>query len=143
MVRGARSNTDDGRRPSTFAEDERANIGLENSARRGDDDRMPVVDVGIGVGYLRKALESKGLSRACLFDGRGKPGDEESGSNGGKRDGAGRFVPTPFNEEADTEAGGRVGSSFVAPSIFLTGDEDMMEERKIQGAILRGITMMN
>jgi hypothetical protein len=57
-----------------------------------------VLEVGTGVGYLRNAFEV-----ACLFAGRGKPGEEESGSNAGSNDGAGRFTPA-------TDMEGRVGS---------------------------------
>lgn len=49
---------------------------------------MPVLEVGAGVGYFRKALEP-----ACRFDGRGSPGDEESGSNAGRSEGAERLTP--------------------------------------------------
>ena len=74
---------------------------------------MPVLDVGMGVGYFRKALDV-----ACRFEGRGRPGDEDKGSssNGGSSDGAGRLMPA-------TE--GRVGSiplvNFVAD-----GDESIL-----------------
>jgi len=49
---------------------------------------MPVLEVGTGVGYLEKALAT-----ACRFIGRGRPGDEERGSNAGSREGAGRLTP--------------------------------------------------
>jgi hypothetical protein len=49
---------------------------------------MPVLDVGTGVGYFRNALEF-----ACRLEGRGRPGEDDRGSNGGSSDGAGRFVP--------------------------------------------------
>lgn len=55
---------------------------------------MPVLEVGIGVGYLRKAFDV-----ACRFMGRGKPGDEESGSNGGSKVGAGRLTPAVDGSE--------------------------------------------
>jgi hypothetical protein len=67
--------------------------GLEPK-RGGDEDRMPVVEVGIGVGYLPWAFSrSSGGEWALLLEGRGKPGEEENGSNAGSRLGAGRFTP--------------------------------------------------
>jgi len=76
---------------------------------------MPVVDVGIGVGYFwYAASRSEGEERACLFEGRGKPGDEENGSNAGSSDGAGRFTP---------EIGGKLGWEFI-----LLGEESIMAE---------------
>jgi hypothetical protein len=62
--------------------------------RGGLEERMPVLEVGTGVGYLRKAFEV-----ACRFVGRGKPGDEESGSNAGRSEGAGRFTPAVIGSE--------------------------------------------
>lgn len=53
-----------------------------------------MLEVGIGVGYLRKALDV-----ACRFMGRGKPGDEDSGSNAGSRDGAGLLTPAVVGSE--------------------------------------------
>lgn len=48
-----------------------------------------------GVGYLRRApwVLPTEPARACLLSGRGKPGEEDSGSNGGRRLGAGRLTP--------------------------------------------------
>jgi hypothetical protein len=57
--------------------------------RGGEEDRIPVVEVGIGVGYLAyTASRSDGEERAFLV-GRGSPGEELNGSNAGKR----RFTP--------------------------------------------------
>lgn len=79
--------------------------------RGGLDDRMPVLEVGMGVGYFRKALDV-----ACRFEGRGRPGDEDKGSNGGSSDGAGRLMPA---------TDGRVGS--IPPRVFIAdGDESML-----------------
>jgi len=36
---------------------------------------------------------TKALVPACRFAGRGKPGDDERGSNGGSSEGAGRLTP--------------------------------------------------
>lgn len=118
--KGARSDTVDCERPSP---------GLEDWTRGGEDDKIPVLDVGMGVGYLRNALDSMNLSRFCLLAGRGNPGEDESGSNGGSKEGAGRFIPAMLDEEEEStaEAGGSVGSSAVATPILFTGDEVMMK----------------
>ena len=50
---------------------------------------MPVLDVGTGVGYLC----APELPVFWRLMGRGRPGDEDSGSNGGSRAGAARLVP--------------------------------------------------
>jgi hypothetical protein len=63
----------------------RAGLG---PTRGGLEERMPVLDVGAGVGYVRKAL-----AVACLLFGRGRPGDEDKGSNGGSSEAACRFTP--------------------------------------------------
>ena len=68
-----------------------------------------MLEVGTGVGYLRKAWEL-----ACRFEGRGKPGEEESGSNAGRRAAAGRFLPATV---------GRVGSR----ALVADGEESMSE----------------
>lgn len=62
--------------------------------RGGLEERMPVLDVGAGVGYLKKAD-----AVACRFDGLGRPGDEERGSNAGSKEGAGRFTPWRVGSE--------------------------------------------
>jgi hypothetical protein len=49
---------------------------------------MPVLEVGTGVGYFKKASPV-----ACLLSGLGRQGEEESGSKAGSNDGAGRLVP--------------------------------------------------
>ncbi len=59
-------------------------------ARGGDEDIIPVVEVGIGVGYFVYAAADL-VGEHILFDGRGKPGEEDNGSKAGSRDGAGRF----------------------------------------------------
>jgi hypothetical protein len=60
----------------------------------GEDERTPVVEVGIGVGYFWIACSrSEGEDRACLFDGLGRPGEDENGSKAGNNVGAGRFTP--------------------------------------------------
>ena len=50
----------------------------------GDDGRMPVEDVGTGVGYC---LTSSRRSSNLRLVGRGRPGEEERGSNAGSSDG--------------------------------------------------------
>ena len=80
----------------TRSEGFRERFGL----RRGELERIPVLDVGTGVGYLRCAS----WPTFWRFIGRGRAGDEERGSNGGNRDGAGLFVPAR-EEEEDVELG--------------------------------------
>lgn len=87
----------------------------------GDEERIPVLDVGTGVGYLRWAFAPV----ACRFAGRGRPGDEESGSKGGRRVGAGRFVPAV----AAAAGGGSVGS------VCLGGDESIMTPGACHGEL--------
>lgn len=71
-------------------------------------------------------------SRACFLKGRGKPGDDERGSNGGSKAVAGLFLPAMLEmEEAD--AGGSVGSSALALSIFLMGEEFIDGKKAYQG----------
>ena len=85
--------------------------------RGGEEDRIPVVEVGTGVGYFWKAFSrSKGEYRACLLDGRGSPGEEE-GSNAGRSDGAGRFTPA-------VEAGG----FWPLRALILLGEESMITD---------------
>lgn len=78
----------------------------------GEDERMPVLEVGTGVGYFRYAS----LAVAWRLAGRGRPGDEESGSKGGRSVGGGRLVP------AAGAAGGSVGSGRFG------GDESIASE---------------
>lgn len=59
----------------------------------GDEDRMPVAEVGTGVGYLCCASRWEGEETACRFVDRGRPGEEDRGSKAGSRDGAGRLAP--------------------------------------------------
>lgn len=85
---------------------------------------MPVLDVGSGVGYLRKRFEPTGPSMACLLLGRGSPGEEESGSKGGRSEGAGRLVPAMLDGEEPDATGGSVGST--SSMFLLCGDEFMV-----------------
>lgn len=91
--------------------------------RGGDDDRIPVLDDGIGVGYLRWAFPLAGPPRACRLTGRGKPGEDDRGSNGGSSVGAGRLTP-PM---ADGPAGGSDSAAFFDgdESIAGGGSQDM------------------
>ena len=66
--------------------------------RGGDEDIIPVVDVGIGDGRptivypLYGPCSTVSVWEQNLFAGRAKlPGDEDNGSKAGRRDGAGRF----------------------------------------------------
>jgi len=79
---------------------------------------IPVVDVGIGVGYLWfAASRSEGEDR-FLFNGLGRPGDEEKGSKAGSSVGAGRFTP---------DVDGRLGWAFI-----LLGDESIISDKKLK-----------
>lgn len=52
------------------------------------------MDEGMGVGYFSYAASCwLGEHTACLFDARGKPGEEEYGSKAGSREGALRLTP--------------------------------------------------
>lgn len=69
-------------------------------SRRGELDRMPVLDVGmLGVGYRRWGAEPTFWRLA----GRGRPGDDD-GSKGGSSEGAGRFSGDVDEAEAEAEA---------------------------------------
>jgi hypothetical protein len=78
----------------------------------GDEDKIPVVEDGIGVGYFRYAPSCSSEEKACRFEARGKPGEEENGSNAGRREGTFRL------------AGTIEGSADASSS--LTGDDSMM-----------------
>ena len=78
----------------------------------GEEDIIPVEEVGTGVGYFwLEGTFSDGKTRAWRFAGRGKPGEEENGSNGGNNDGvgAGRFTPAT----GDTGPVARFGVDFI------------------------------
>lgn len=79
---------------SEAVESDRCIVGRALTRPGGEDDMMPVLDVGTGVGYLVKAfwLLMPAAPRGFLIR-RGRPGEEERGSNAGRRDGAGRFTP--------------------------------------------------
>lgn len=85
--------------------------------RGGEDERIPVLEVGIGVGYLTKEAGPLGLSRAILFNGLGRPGDDE-GSKGGSKVGAGRFL-----DPSSPETGGKEGSPDAISLADFTGEE--------------------
>jgi hypothetical protein len=78
----------------------RCRPGLGSGMRGGDEERIPVVDVGIGVGYFRYAASRcDGDNTACLLDGRGRAG-EDRGSKAGSSEGAGRLTPAVAGEDA-------------------------------------------
>jgi hypothetical protein len=82
---GARSDTEDW---------VRCRPGLPFCKGGGEEDRIPVVDVGTGVGYFLYAASCcEGEPSACLFEGRGRAGEEEKGSKAGSSEGAGRLTP--------------------------------------------------
>lgn len=88
VERGARSETADCVRCIGGRRNERA-CG-------GEEDMIPVEEVGTGVGYFwSEATFSESETRTWRLAGRGKPGEEENGSNGGSNDGVGaeRFTP--------------------------------------------------
>jgi hypothetical protein len=79
----------------------RSRPGLGSGIRGGDEERIPVVDVGIGVGYSRYAVSRcDGDNIACLLEGRGKTGEEDRGSKAGSSEGAGRLTPAVGGEDA-------------------------------------------
>lgn len=95
------------------------------AGRGGEEEMIPVVEVGTGVGYLAY-MESRpeGEKRACRFEGRGKPGEEEdSGSNAGSREGAGRF----FVPAKDGNAGWE---------LVLLGEESIMTDIYCKSRVL-------
>lgn len=73
---------------------------------------MPVVEVGIGVGYLIEADPRPEGDPRALLSGRGKAGEEDNGSNAGSSDGAGRLTPA---------TGGKLRWEFI-----LLGEESIM-----------------
>ena len=73
---------------------------------------MPVVEVGMGVGYLLEADPRAEGDARILLRGRGKTGEEDNGSKAGKRVGAGRFTPA---------TGGKLRWEFI-----LLGDESII-----------------
>jgi hypothetical protein len=116
----------------------------------GELERIPVLDVGTGVGYLRRAwwllLEMPLLPPPTLIpflpvmpspcawlskpvfwrlSGRGSPGDEESGSNGGRRDGAGRLEPAMEEDGERHGFGSGSCGSVVLDACFGCGVEAM------------------
>lgn len=97
--------------------------------RGGDDDKMPVLEVGTGVGYLANADGPRPGSRACLLEGLGSPGEDDRGSNGGSREDADRFTPALLGKD-EVDAGGSEGSSAMGASMFLTGEDDMMKDER-------------
>ncbi|TFB01397.1 hypothetical protein CCMA1212_006990 [Trichoderma ghanense] len=60
---------------------------------------MPVLDVGTGVGYRRWAPVPEPVPTFWRLDGRGRPGEDERGSKGGSRDGAGRLRGEPDDDD--------------------------------------------
>ena len=96
----------------------RVRPGLEERPRGGEDERIPVLDVGIGVGYLKREFDPIDSPGAFLLVGRGRPGDEDRGSNGGSSEGAGRLVPAILEGE-ETSAGGGGGSASSGSSCMV------------------------
>lgn len=88
---------------------------------RGGEERIPVLEVGMGVGYFVKETGPSGPLRAPRFEGLGRPGEEE-GSKGGSKEGAGRFLGP---SRLDEEIGGRAGSVNPVSSVDFTGEELM------------------
>lgn len=93
----------------------------------GELERMPVLDVGTGVGYFKWARPV-----FWRLAGRGRPGDEERGSKGGRRDGAGRLVPAM---EGETEDGGGMAGSVGSIDSCLCGEESMMSSGRRLGEV--------
>jgi len=86
----------------------------DDSSCGGEEGMIPVEDVGTGVGYFwLAAVCSIGETRAWRFTGRGRPGEEENGSNAGSNEGAGagRFTPAT----GDTRTFARLGVDSIVP----------------------------
>lgn len=116
----SREGTADRGARSEAADCARAKIAPEGWTRGGEE-RIPVLEVGMGVGYLIKEIGPSGPLRAPRFKGLGRPGEEDS-SKGGSKEGAGRFrVPC----RPDEEIGGREGSLNPVSSTDFTGEELM------------------
>jgi hypothetical protein len=91
-----------GRADKGSRSDAAVDVRTKGGRRTGELDRIPVLEVGMGVGYLRRALRLPlplPLPVFWRFSGRGRPGDDESGSNAGSREGADRFCPAAGGEE--------------------------------------------
>lgn len=85
--------------------------------RGGDDDKIPVVEVGTGVGYFSYATSRReGENSVCLFDGLGRPG-EEKGSKAGSSDGAGRLTPAAAGNVGDRSL--LLGNKSIVPEVKL------------------------
>lgn len=115
----------------------RSEVVRARPGRRGGElDRMPVLEVGTGVGYLSCAFP------VCWrFNGRGRAGEEERGSNGGSNEGAGRFVPAKVEDEEERAApdvvGGSVGSLATGAAVR-GGDESIMNKKKTGILVIKG-----
>lgn len=100
----------------------RSEVVRARPGRRGGElERMPVDEVGTGVGYLRCAFPV-----FWRFNGRGRAGEEERGSNAGSNDGAGRLVPAMIEVKeraADADVDGSAGSPRAAADAVRGGDE--------------------
>jgi hypothetical protein len=97
---------------------------------------MPVLEVGIGVGYLKKGVGPLGPLRACRFNGLGRPG-EEDGSKGGSKEGAGRLALSILGEQT----GGREGSPAPSSSVDLMGEELilMLDDQRHSSSSNKGV----
>jgi hypothetical protein len=95
--------------------------------RSGELDMMPVLEVGTGVGYL----VDPPLPVFWRLRGRGKPGDDERGSNGGSRDAAGRLLPVvgALGRDLDGEEKMGMGSEGSSDACFGLGRESMVKTR--------------
>lgn len=98
----------------------RTKAAPEGWTREGEE-RIPVLEVGMGVGYFIKETGPSGPLRAPRFEGLGRPGEEE-GSKGGSKEVAGRFLAP---SRLDEEIGGRDGSLRLVSSTDFTGEELM------------------
>lgn len=96
--------------------------------RSGELDNIPVLDVGMGVGYRRLAS----MPMFWRLIGRGSPGEEDRGSKGGSKEGAGRFVPA--SEEAEPEGIGSWGS-FADEPIGLGEPNGMIRDEWVKSVL--------
>lgn len=99
----------------------RARPGRARRGAGGELERMAVLDVGTGVGYLRRAAEDVDPV-FWRFRGRGSAGEEDSGSNAGRRDGAGRLTPA-----TDVEEGVRLADPLLFEVVVLRREDEPIE----------------
>lgn len=92
------------------------------ATRGGEEDRIPVEDVGTGVGYLRRAS----VPVFWRLTGRGRAGEEDNGSKAGSRDDAGLLVPARGEDGRGISLGSGSVGSVVENALWWLGESAMM-----------------